>query len=346
MLHQIRRASLAVLTVVVALPFASPPSPALAADKVKVTVDNFVRAETAFQFDRMVKMAGGANKWSHLRTPTPLDKQSVIRMNRDTLYSFAIVDISQGATLTIPDAGKRYLSVMVVNEDEYINKIYHKAGVYRLTMDEFDTPFVNLSARILADPNDPSDLKQANALQDQLKIKSAGGKSYHHPHYDQESYQAVYKPLLQLAAVGVSDARKMFGKKEDVDQVRHLIGAAFGWGGLPSHEAVYQTNNQARSAGTYQLTVKDVPVDAFWSISIYNKDGYFEENKYGAYNINSVTAKRDADGSVKVNFGTSKDGQDNFLYVMDGWNYTVRLYRPRKEIQEGEWAFPEPMPVK
>jgi hypothetical protein len=43
----------------------------------------------------------------------PLDKQAVIRMNRDTLYSAAIVDISKGATLTIPDAGNRYLSVMV-----------------------------------------------------------------------------------------------------------------------------------------------------------------------------------------------------------------------------------------
>lgn len=324
----------------------SNPSLSSADEKVKVTVDNFVRAETAFQFDRMVKMAGGTNKWSHLRSPTPLDKQSVIRMNRDTLYSFAIVDISKGATVTIPDSGKRYLSLMVVNEDEYINKVYHKGGTYKLTMKEFDTPYVNLSARILADPNNPADIKAANALQDQLKIESVSARPYGHPNYDKKSYQAIYKPLLDLAAVGISDARKTFGKKDEVDEVRHLIGAAFGWGGLPTYEAVYETNNEPRPVGKYQLTVKDVPVNAFWSISIYNKEGYFEKNKYDSYSINSVTAKRNRDGSVTVNFGPSKDGQDNFLYVMEGWNYTVRLYQPKKEVQEGKWTFPVPKAVK
>lgn len=320
--------------------------PSLSAQEATiVSVDNFVQAETAFQFDRMVKMAGDTNQWSHLRVPTPLDKQSVIRMNRDTLYSFAIVDIREGATLTIPDSGKRYLSVMVVNEDHYINKIYHEAGTFQLTQEEFDTPFVNLSARILADPNDPADVKQANALQDQLQVKSASNKPYHHPNYDQSSYQAVYKPLLELAAVGISDARRTFGKKDEVDPVRHLIGTAFGWGGLPSSEAVYITNNTPRAVGKYRLTVKDVPVDAFWSISIYNKDGYFEPNEFDSFSINSVTAKRNADGSVTVNFGPSRDGQDNFLYVMDGWNYTVRLYRPRQEVQQGKWTFPVPEPV-
>ncbi len=62
---------------------------------VIVNVDNFVRAETAAQFDRHLKVVGGVNKWLHLRQPTPLDQQSVIRMNRDTLYSSVLVDISK-----------------------------------------------------------------------------------------------------------------------------------------------------------------------------------------------------------------------------------------------------------
>src|SRR5210317_1160108 len=70
---------------------------------VIVNVENFVRAETAAQFDRTVEMASGVNRFFHLRGPTPLDKQIVIRMNRDTLYSGAVVDISQGATLVVPD---------------------------------------------------------------------------------------------------------------------------------------------------------------------------------------------------------------------------------------------------
>lgn len=78
---------------------------------IPVNVDNFARAETHRMF---AGMTGGApvNTLIHRREPTPIDAQDVIRMNRDTLYSAAIVDISDGATVTIPDAGGRYLSVM------------------------------------------------------------------------------------------------------------------------------------------------------------------------------------------------------------------------------------------
>jgi len=92
--------------------------------------------------------------------------------------------------------------------------------------------------------------------------------------------------------------------------------------------------------------VKDVPVDGFWSVSIYNKDGYFEKNEFDSYNINSVTAKPNDDGSYTLNFGGCGDGRINCLYVMDGWNYAVRLYQPHEEIQKGQWHFPEPQPVK
>jgi len=130
-------------------------------NSVMVNVDNFVRAETAAQFDRMLEMSGGVNKWIHFYQQTPLDKQTVIRMNRDTLYSAAIVDISKGATLTLPDAGGRYMSVMVVNEDHYVNKVIHKPGEHKLTVKEFGTPYVNLSVRTLVDASDPADISGA-----------------------------------------------------------------------------------------------------------------------------------------------------------------------------------------
>ena len=82
---------------------------------VPVTVDNFRAAETAKMFVGFLAMSGGVNEWFHYREPTSVDAQPVIRMNRDTLYSTSVVDISEGATLTIPDAGDRYLTVMAVN---------------------------------------------------------------------------------------------------------------------------------------------------------------------------------------------------------------------------------------
>ena len=106
---------------------------------IDVNVDNFARAETHRMFAGLQRDAGGVNRFAHNREPAPVDQQTVIRMNRDTLYSFAVVDISAGATLTVPDAGERYLSVMVVNEDHYINQVFHDPGRYELTVEEFDS---------------------------------------------------------------------------------------------------------------------------------------------------------------------------------------------------------------
>ena len=307
-------------------------------EPTKVNVDNFVRAETAAQFDRTLKLSGAVNRFVHLREPTPLDKQSVIRMNRDTLYSAAIVDISTGATLVVPDAGKRYLSVMVVNEDHYVNEVIHRPGRHALTMEKFGTPYVNLSVRILVNAGDPADIRKANALQDRLKIEAASARPYTHPQYDAVSYKETYDALLVLGR-GMKDARATFGTREDVDPVRHLLGTAWGWGGLPDTEAYYLNVEPGLPVGAYQLTVRDVPVDAFWSVSVYNKDGYFEPNKQNAYSVNNLTGTPNRDGSFTIHFGGDPKSV-NYLPITEGWNYVVRFYKPRKAILDGTWTFP------
>ena len=99
-------------------------------------------------------------------------------------------------------------------------------------------------------------------------------------------------------------------------------------------------SNPALPVGAYKLTVRDVPVDGFWSISVYNAEGFFEANERHAYSVNNITAITNADGSVTVHFGGCGDDRHNCLPIMDGWNYTVRLYRPRPEVLDGSWAFP------
>jgi hypothetical protein len=98
-------------------------------------------------------------------------------------------------------------------------------------------------------------------------------------------------------------------------------------------------------ATVHQLMVRDVPVDGFWSISVYDADGYFEPNARQACSVNSVTATRDRDGSVTVQFGGRDSHAANCLGIMPGWNYMVRLYRPRPEILSGRWVFPVATPV-
>jgi hypothetical protein len=106
-----------------------------------VSVDNFARAESDRMFASILRDWGmGVNEWGHLREPTPIDRQTVIRMNRDTLYSALVADITDGATVSIPDTRGRYLSLMVVNQDHYVNKVFREPGDHELTVAELGTP--------------------------------------------------------------------------------------------------------------------------------------------------------------------------------------------------------------
>jgi hypothetical protein len=142
--------------------------------------------------------------------------------------------------------------------------------------------------------------------------------------------------------------RRAFGASFQVDRVRHLIGTAAAWGGNPDKEALFLNVAPAKNDGTaiYQLNVPaKVPVDAFWSVTVYDGAGHLQKNQYGAYSINSVTANKSADGSVSLQFGGCDGKIANCLPTMKGWNYMVRLYRPRAEILSGKWKFPEAQPV-
>src|SRR5436190_1292960 len=61
---------------------------------------------------------------------------------------------------------------------------------------------------------------------------------------------------------------------------------------------------------------------------------------YNAYSLNNITAKKDADGSVTIQSGGCDGKTPNCLPIIKGWNYLVRLYRPRAEILNGKWKFP------
>jgi hypothetical protein len=313
-------------------------------DPELVTVETFVRAETMRMMTDLMQLAGGVNRWSHSRGPTPLDQQPVIRMNRDTLYSLAVVDLAEGAVVTMPDTGDRYSSMMVVNQDHFINRIIHEAGEHDLTIDEFDTRHVLLGVRILVQPNDPADVATVNALQDQLAVRAGSAEPLTRPNYDQASFAAVRDALLVLGK-GIGGATRSFGRRDEVDPIRHLIGTALGWGGLPEYEAFYANVAPDAPVGEYRIVARDVPVDAFWSLSVYNAQGFFEPSEQGGCSLNSLTAHREADGSVVVHLGGCADSRPNCLHLMDGWNYIVRMYRPRAEVIDGSWTFPEAEPV-
>lgn len=315
---------------------------------VPVTVDNFVRAESDLYIGGLVKDSGGIGKLNHRREVARVDHQTVIRLNRDTMYSSAPFDLDAGpVTITLPDAGKRFMSMQIVNEDHYVPMVVYKTGAYTLTREQVGTRYVIAAIRTLVDPGDPKDVAAVHALQDAIKVSQPGGPGkFEIPNWDPVSQKKVRDALLALSST-TPDFKNAFGKKGEVDPVARLLGAAAAWGGNPDKDAIYLNVAPPRNDGTtvHKVTVKDVPVDAFWSISLYNAQGYYEKNALDSYTINSITGKKAADGSTTVQFGGCDGKVPNCIPIMKGWNYTVRLYRPRPEILNGKWKFPEAQPV-
>jgi hypothetical protein len=313
---------------------------------VLVSPDNFVRAVTDQEFTNVVN-ENGFGRFFHMRELTPIDRQMVVRSNRDTLYSAAVFDLQAApVTLTLPDPGHRYMSAQVINQDEYVTDMFYGGGEHALDEKHVGTRYAMVIVRILADPNDPADMATAHRLQDAITVSQDNTGSFDVPRWDPVSQKKVTDALLELAQT-IPDTRGMFGTETDTDPVRHLIGAAAAWGGNSEKEALYLNVTPTRNDGNtvYRLTVKDVPVKAFWSVTVYNKNGYLTENPQQAYSVNDITADKSADGSVTVQFGgCSDDNIANCLPITPGWNYLVRLYQPEKEILSGKWVFPAAQP--
>jgi hypothetical protein len=297
-------------------------------------------------FSRVVKN-GGFGKFDHTRDPAPLDKQTVIRLNRDTLYSAAVFDLDAGpVTITLPDSGKRFMSLQLIDEDQYTHAVHYGGGTCKLDKKDIGTRYVVVAVRILVDPSDSEDVQRVHKLQDGLEAVQTGGPgTFEVPKWDPVSQTKVRDALLVLAST-LPETSRMYGKKDEVDPVRFVIGAASGWGANPPKEALYLNIFPKRNDGStvYKLKVKDVPVDGFWSVSVYNGDGYFQHNPYNAYSLNNFTARKNDDGSITIQFGGCDGKIPNCLPTMKGWNYLVRLYRPRAEILDRQWKFPEAQP--
>jgi len=307
---------------------------------VKVTPDNFIRAESDLYFSHIVS-DNGFGHFKHSRELTPLDKQLIIRQNRDTLYSAAVFDLDAGAvTVATPDPGTRFMSLQVITEDHYVPEVVYGQARRTLTRDDVGTRYVALAVRILVDPDDPADLDAVHALQDAITVEQAQPGGFEIPAWDAASQKVARDALVALATT-LPDAKGMFGTKDTTDPVRRLIGAANAWGGNPERDAFYLTVMPARNDGTtaYELVVRDVPVDGFWSVTVYDAAGYFTPNDRNAYSLNNLTATPSDDGSVVIRFG-GRDDLPNCLPLVPGWSYVVRLYRPREVILNGEWTFP------
>ena len=143
------------------------------------------------------------------------------------------------------------------------------------------------------------------------------------------------------------------------DYILRALAAQLGWGGNDQIEAFYPmahvdaNGKNLDGAHAYQLRWEnDPPVNAFWSLTMYDKSydgaaGYMVKNPINRYLINSTTEGlvRDADGGLTITIQHQEPDdaavRANWLPAPEGEFYlTLRLYWPKPEALDGTWEPP------
>jgi len=313
-----------------------------------VTVENFVRAESDRYFERYATSPGHVlGRFMFRRDVSPVDDQTIVSQNRDTLYAAGVFDLRAGpVTITLPDPGGRFMSMQTWNEDQNTPGVTYTGGRYDFSESTNGSRYMLVALRILVNANEPGDVQAGRDLQDAVKVQQPGGPgTFEIPDWDPVTHKRVRDALLVLAAT-IPDSARMFGMPGEVDPIRFLCGASSLWGGNRREDAIYLNVTPDENDGKtpYTLTVRDVPVDGFWSVIVYDRDKYIPQNDRKVYSFNNLTAIPNADGSVTIRFAND-DAPGNCIPIVPGWNYTVRLYKPRREILDGSWVFPEAIPL-
>lgn len=319
------------------------------AQPIKVGVHNFVRAETDRYMNNLIAQ-GELGKLRHRREPVDLQKQTIIRMNLDTLYSNGVFDMTSGAvTVTLPETTDgRYISAHVISQDHFTIDIYH-SGTNTFTMEDVDTRYAVLVVRVFADAFDADDIALANRLQDKVIVSQRAAGEFIVPSYDGKSFDATRRALLQLGSLSRGHLGAFFGGVGEVDPVSHLVATAVGWGGLPRTEAGYFSAGPLPGDADkpHELILSDVPTNAFWSITLYDQRGFMIPNGSPSVNaLNNVNAIPKDDGSYRIQLGGCKAKIPNCIPTPEGWNYVFRAYQPSESILSGEWQPPKATPIK
>ena len=298
-------------------------------DKIPVTLENYEVAESDLAVHNVTKLVG-MNTFFHFPTGAfDLDNQTVVRMNRDTYYSAAIIDTTQGASITIPETNGRYLSVMVVQNDHYIDDVFLAPGTHEITS---ETEFAMVAMRIRANQSDPDDGAAIAALRAGVKLEVGGNGSHVRPNYDMEQLVAL-RDEQTAEGTKLGTLMGMQGAHGTIVPKMHIYGTAIGWGLLPDAQAQYLGSPKFSDDGCYMASYSAPPFNdpGFFSITIYDADGwiYSEDGILNEFNMNL-----NEDGSFDAHFGDCGD-VDNHLPTVEGWNYILRIYEPKlEELQD------------
>lgn len=312
---------------------------------VMVTPDTYIRAETDRSFLGGSMAAGGVNIFGHHRAPIGLDTQTIVRSNKDTLYSGAIIDTKGGATITIPEIpGDRYVSILLIDNDHYVPFVIYTAGTHKLPQ---DTRYLGALMRIqILDASDSAEIALVNKLQDQVVITANSSDPLPAFKWNIESLKTMTTQYEKEART-LDNYNGMQGPRGKLvkESSRHLAAAA-GWGLFPENDAAYLSYNGGHDDKQCHQATYDIPENnAFWSITVYGSDGYMKSDNVV---VNSSSVKLNTDGTFTAHFGSKEicGNVPNRLDITDGWNFLMRVYRPGPGVVDGTYKLPNAELIK
>lgn len=312
-------------------------------DGIIATSENYPTLETARQLVKNQELVG-VNKFLHKRQLTPTDEQPVVRMNRDTYYSMAVVDVSKGASVTLPEIPQgKYMSLQIVTEDHRTLPMKYGSGTFELTT----TKGSHVYALVRLDASFTEE--EVLTIQDQMTINANSNKEFTAEQVNKASFEQTENALkAQMPAIfkreGASALVGMFtapndASKELFTKEKYAVGAAIGWGGAQMVDNIYEVSGNYPANKCYQATFEDPQDQAFWSVTVYNKQGFMFND---VANISSNTAERNADGTYTVSFGCGSDALNNLETEnkSNEFNLAFRHYIPSQKVKDGYRILP------
>lgn len=303
---------------------------------VTVTEDNYPKLESSRQIIKNQDLAG-VNKLLHKRQLTPTDNQPVVRMNRDTYYSMAVIDVSKGAYIEMPELPEgKYMSIQGITEDHRIQAMQYGAGKFKLTT--HTGTHIYLVVRLDSTFTE----KEAKKYQDQMVITANSSNIFEAEQVNKESFVKVEKSLKsQMPAIFKKDgAEALYGmftdpadsSKELFTKKKYAVGAAIGWGGAQLEDNVYEVSGNYPATQCHQATFEDPENKAFWSITVYNKAGFMFND---LAHVSSNTATVNKDGTYTVSFGCGNEAPNNIATKNDSgvFNLGIRHYMPTEKVK-------------
>jgi hypothetical protein len=288
---------------------------------------NYQEAEVGRNFTKWAAR-GANNKLMHMTDVTPSGPAPTVRMNRDTLYSAAILDTSTGtASITLPEVDL-YQSVLMVDTDGYARDFVLEPGTHMIAD---DTQFVWALVRTGLEKG----IEEARRVQAMVTVQGMGGSTYSAPDFDEDSLAKVTRLLID-ESIAEDDGDLYYGNYPgQVDETQRLRSTAAGFGGMNGTN-MYKFVEAVDNNICMQSTFPDPNADEFFSFTLYDTAGYLMDGNT-IVNSRDMTANEDGTYTVSINCGDDAINNISAAADVETIGYAWRVYGASEEVENRSW---------